>query len=231
MTRFACKPPETSCLLSNLFTELRPVCGRCEGDNVVLCGLTYEGEEQTVVLRDYGFDYSGRRETVERIRKRRCINGNPENYQRKANGNESPLHVLPVASKLIDYTLDPTDNTKHFPKKVRFTIVNRIQDHVLSIYEKLLAANEIYPIQNEEDKVRRLSLQRDALTACKMLLFFIELSKKRGYIDTGTFDYWTKITLDVKFMAAAWYKAEQAPAEEAEKAEAPVAEPPTQTEG
>ena len=78
MTRFACKPPETSCLLSNLFTELRPVCGRCEGDNVVLCGLTYEGEEQTVVLRDYGFDYSGRRETVERIRKRRCINGNPE---------------------------------------------------------------------------------------------------------------------------------------------------------
>lgn len=231
MTRFACKPPETSCLLSNLFIELRPVCGRCEGDNVVLCGLTYEGEEQTVVLRDYGFDYSGRRETVERIRKRRCINGNPENYQRKANGNESPLHVLPVASKLIDYTLDLTDNTKHFPKKVRFTIVNRIQDHVLSIYEKLLAANEIYPIQNEEDKVRRLSLQRDALTACKMLLFFIELSKKRGYIDTGTFDYWTKITLDVKFMAAAWYKAEQAPAEEAEKAEAPVAEPPTQTEG
>lgn len=231
MTRFACKPPETSCLLSNLFIELRPVCGRCEGDNVVLCGLTYEGEEQTVVLRDYGFDYSGRRETVERIRKRRCINGNPENYQRKANGNESPLHVLPVASKLIDYTLDLTDNTKHFPKKVRFTIVNRIQDHVLSIYEKLLAANEIYPIQNEEDKVRRLSLQRDALTACKMLLFFIELSKKRGYIDTGTFDYWTKITLDVKFMAAAWYKAEQAPAEEAEKAEALVAEPPTQTEG
>mgnify|MGYP000011347383 FL=1 len=157
--------------------------------------------------------------------------GTRKNYQRKANGNESPLHVLPVASKLIDYTLDLTDNTKHFPKKVRFTIVNRIQDHVLSIYEKLLAANEIYPIQNEEDKVRRLSLQRDALTACKMLLFFIELSKKRGYIDTGTFDYWTKITLDVKFMAAAWYKAEQAPAEEAEKAEAPVAKPPTQTEG
>lgn len=75
MTRFACTPAETSCLLSNLFTEWRPVCGRCEGDSVVLCGLTYEGEEQTVVLRDYGFDYSGRRDTVEKIRNRRCING------------------------------------------------------------------------------------------------------------------------------------------------------------
>ena len=231
MTRFACKPPETSCLLSNLFIELRPVCGRCEGDNVVLCGLTYEGEEQTVVLRDYGFDIPDGVKPSRESGSEGVSMGTRKNYQRKANGNESPLHVLPVASKLIDYTLDLTDNTKHFPKKVRFTIVNRIQDHVLSIYEKLLAANEIYPIQNEEDKVRRLSLQRDALTACKMLLFFIELSKKRGYIDTGTFDYWTKITLDVKFMAAAWYKAEQAPAEEAEKAEAPVAEPPTQTEG
>ena len=52
--------------------------------------------------------------------------GTRKNYQRKANGNESPLHVLPVASKLIDYTLDLTDNTKHFPKKVRFTIVNKM---------------------------------------------------------------------------------------------------------
>lgn len=157
--------------------------------------------------------------------------GTRQNYQRKANGAESPLHVLPVASRLIDYTLDLTDNTRHFPKKVRFTLVNRIQDHVLSIYEKLLAANEIFPIRNEEDKARRLSLQRDALTDCKMLLFFIELSKKRGYIDKGTFEHWTKATLDIKFMAAAWYKAEQTPAAEAEKAETKGAEPAAQTEG
>ena len=160
--------------------------------------------------------------------------GTRQNYQRnqrKTDGAENPLHVLPVASNLIDYTLNLTDNTKHFPKKVRFTLVNRIQDHVLSIYEKLLAANEIYPIRSAEDKARRLTLQRDALTACKMLLFFIVLSKKRGYIDKGTFEYWTKITLDVKFMAAAWYKAEQAPAEKAEKAGPEGAEPPAQAEG
>ena len=80
MTPFACTPSETSCLLSNLFTELRPVCGRCEGDSVVICGLTYEGEEQTLVHRDYGIDYSGRRETVDLIRKRRCIYGNKAQF-------------------------------------------------------------------------------------------------------------------------------------------------------
>lgn len=234
MTRFACTPAETSCLLSNLFTELRPVCGRCGGDAVVLCGLTYEGEEQVVVLRDYGFDYSGRAKRSRESGNEGVSMGTRQNYQRnqrKTDGAENPLHVLPVASNLIDYTLNLTDNTKHFPKKVRFTLVNRIQDHVLSIYEKLLAANEIYPIRSAEDKARRLTLQRDALTACKMLLFFIELSKKRGYIDKGTFEYWTKITLDVKFMAAAWYKAEQAPAEKAEKAGPEGAEPPAQAEG
>lgn len=76
MTRTGATPSETSCLISNLFTEIRPVCGHCEGDSVVLCGVTYEGQEETVVLRDYGFDYSGDPETVEKIRKRRCIYGN-----------------------------------------------------------------------------------------------------------------------------------------------------------
>lgn len=76
MTKIAATASETSCLISNLFTEFRPVCGRCEGDSVVICGLTYEGMEETVVLRDYGFDYSGTPDTINNIRKRRCINGN-----------------------------------------------------------------------------------------------------------------------------------------------------------
>lgn len=146
--------------------------------------------------------------------------GTRRNYQHKTNGNDSPLHVLPVAANLIDYTLELTDNVKHFPKKVRFSIVNRIQDRVLAIRDDLVDANEIYPILDEQDKVDRLKLQRRALTGCKKLLYLIELSKKRGYIDKGTFDYWTKLTLDVKFMTAAWYKAEQSQPEEAEKADA-----------
>lgn len=157
--------------------------------------------------------------------------GTRRNYQRKNNGVDSPLHILPVVSNLIDYTLELTDNVKHYPKKIRFTIVNRIQDCVLSIRDNIVDANEIFPILNERDKVDRLTFQRKALTECKKLLFFIELSKKRGYIDTGTFDYWTKITLDVKFMTAAWYKAEQEPTEEADKADPEGAAPAAQTEG
>ncbi len=54
--------------------------------------------------------------------------GTRRNYQRTSNKNDSPLHVLPVAEKLIDYTLDLTDNAKRFPKRVRFSITNKIDD-------------------------------------------------------------------------------------------------------
>lgn len=157
--------------------------------------------------------------------------GTRRNYQRKSNEADNPLHVVRLASDLIDYTLDLTDNTKHFPKKVRFSIVNRIQDRVLSIRDNLVDANEIYPIRTEKDKIDRLTFQRNALTDCKKLLYLIELSKKRGYIDQGTFDFWTKKTLDVKFMTAAWYKAEQTPEADAEAAEAKEPDPPAPAAG
>lgn len=114
--------------------------------------------------------------------------GTRRNYQRTSNKNDSPLHVLPVAEKLIDYTLDLTDNAKRFPKRVRFSITNKIQGHVMAIYDDLLEANEIFPIRTEADRTERLRLQMAALTECKKLLHMIELSKKRTYIDKDTFD-------------------------------------------
>lgn len=54
--------------------------------------------------------------------------------------------------KLIDYTLDLTDNAKRFPKRVRFSITNKIQGHVMAIYDGLLEANEIFPIRTEADR-------------------------------------------------------------------------------
>ena len=55
--------------------------------------------------------------------------GTRRNYQRTSNKNDSPLHVLPVAERLIDYTLNLTDNANRFPKRVRFSITNKIQGH------------------------------------------------------------------------------------------------------
>lgn len=124
--------------------------------------------------------------------------------------NKEP-HELAVFAKcrdLITYTLKITNNTKRFPKKVRFTITNRIQDKAISLYECLLEANEIFP-RSEKEKYEREQLQRHALTLCKELLFLVDLSFQSGYINARSCEYWTNLILNVKYMTAKWMKVDK----------------------
>ena len=102
---------------------------------------------------------------------------------------------------LIKHTFTITNSTERFPKKYRFTLVNRIQDKAVDIYECALEANEFK---------ERQRLQAKAMTYCKELLFFIELSHEQGFISTSSCEYWSKLVLDVKYMLAAWKKRDRA---------------------
>jgi hypothetical protein len=117
---------------------------------------------------------------------------------------ESELMVFVKAKDLIKYTFDITDSRK-FPKKARFTFVNRLQDKVLAVYERLLEANEIFP-KGALEKEERRQLQVRALTGIKQILFLIELSFERQYITSQNSEVWTGAALDVKYLAAAWMK-------------------------
>ena len=52
------------------------------------------------------------------------------------------MKVFDKAQILIEYTINITDNTNRFPKKARFTFVDRMQNLVLDVYTKLSMANE-----------------------------------------------------------------------------------------
>lgn len=123
----------------------------------------------------------------------------------KAHGE---LAVFGKCRDLIEYTLKITNNTKRFPKKMRFTLTNRIQDCAIELYKCLLYANEIYP-KSKEEQIERTNLQRKALTHCKELLFYIDLSLKQDYITFKTVEYWSKLVTDVKFMTAKWMKVDK----------------------
>ena len=101
------------------------------------------------------------------------------------------------------------DTLERFPKKYRFTLVNRIQDKAVDIYECALEANELNLLDAQEFKERQ-RLQAKAMTYCKELLFFIELSHEQGFISTSSCEYWSKLVLDVKYMLAAWKKRDRA---------------------
>ena len=59
MTRCACKGAELSCIIGNIFTELRPPCDMCGGEAVTIHGITPTGHEATITLTAAGFDFEG----------------------------------------------------------------------------------------------------------------------------------------------------------------------------
>lgn len=126
--------------------------------------------------------------------------------ENKPAGKEpSELNVITKAKDLVKHTFTITNSTNRYPKKYRFTLVNRMQNRVLDIYECLLEANELN-LTIPTEKQQRQALQAKALTYCKELLFFIELSFEMQFISAGSCEHWSKLACDVKYMATAWKK-------------------------
>lgn len=119
------------------------------------------------------------------------------------------FNVVVKCKDLIKHTFTITNSTERFPKKYRFTLVNRIQDKAVQIYECALEANEL-DLRDAKETEERQRLQAKALTYCKELLFFIELSHEQGFISTSSCEYWSKLAVEVKAMIAAWKKRDKA---------------------
>ena len=134
---------------------------------------------------------------------------------------QGELTIVGKAKDLVNHTLTVTNNSKLFPKKVRFTICQRMQNISLQILHDILAANEIFP-DNRQKMEQRQDLQKEVLTNCKVFLSLLDIALEQGYVDIRRCEYWTGLTTDVKNMAAAWRKkdAERFTRQLAEKAQA-----------
>jgi hypothetical protein len=117
------------------------------------------------------------------------------------------LAVVVKAQDLIEHTFLLTNNQNRFPKKTRYTLVQRLQDKVLHLYECLVSANEC-DVRFSAMQQKRRDLQIEAITDCKVMLYLIELSMKLHYINANSCAYWSKLVCDVKNMTAAWLKAD-----------------------
>lgn len=77
MYKVACSKRELSCIISNIFEELLPVCDECSSndkDVVVIKGrLVESGEIAVLKVTDYGCDFSGDVALLHRVRDGRCL--------------------------------------------------------------------------------------------------------------------------------------------------------------
>ena len=114
---------------------------------------------------------------------------------------DNDLKVILKAKELAEHTLRVTSNANRYPKKYRFSLVDKMQNKSLEIYEYLHEANRT---DLREYARERSELQTKAITHCDELLFYIELSYKLNIINDKSMGYWSKMVTDIKHMAIAW---------------------------
>lgn len=123
----------------------------------------------------------------------------------KQQDKDEPKELVTItkAKDLIKHSFTITNSTDRYPKKYRFTLVNKIQNKVIDIYECLLEANELN-VMDRTEKPERLRLQRKAVAYIKELLYFIEFSLEMKFIDMNSCKYWSKLAVDLKYLVIAW---------------------------
>ena len=114
---------------------------------------------------------------------------------------DTELQVIVKAKQLAAHTLKVTSNCNRYPKKYRFSLVDKMQIKSLDIYEALMEANRT---ALADYKRERSELQTKAITYCDELIFYIELSYELNIISDGSMEYWSKMVTDIKRMAIAW---------------------------
>lgn len=121
--------------------------------------------------------------------------------------SDTELQVIIKAKELVKHTVKLTSNCNHYPKKYRFSVVDRMQIKSMNIYEMLMEANRTDLKDYRRD---RLEMQTKAITYCDELLFYIELSHELGFISEGSMNHWSKMVVDIKHMAIAWRSKDKA---------------------
>ena len=114
---------------------------------------------------------------------------------------ETELRVILKSKDLAEHTLRVTSNCNRYPKKYRFSLVDKMQNKSLEIYEYLYEANRTDLTLYRRE---RPQLHTKAITHCDELVFYIELSMKLNIINIKSMEYWSKMVSDIKHMAIAW---------------------------
>ena len=131
-----------------------------------------------------------------------------QNGRKKA--TEKPeLTVITKAKKMMEYTFIITNSDSRFPKKIRYTLVQRLQDLSMEIVENLYFANDTGTF-NEQERALRRRYQKQALTKCNILMYLAEFSFNRQYINLKSLEYWSGLIKDVRILGASWLKSENA---------------------
>lgn len=116
------------------------------------------------------------------------------------------LIVFAVAKDLCKYVFEITDKS---PKKFRFSLVSRMQNLAMEVVEKLFRANEIMvgigPMATSR-AWRRTQLQRDALSAAKLLGFMGLIAQEQKAVTEHQYEVMSRYVANAEYLIKAWLR-------------------------
>lgn len=108
--------------------------------------------------------------------------------------------TIPVqidAEKLCKHTLIVTNNLNNFPKKYRFTLVDRLLRVSFDIHDNICDANNSYSMED------RFNYLANAISACRKLKFYIRLCKE-VIKPKCSISYWDEMVSSIEKQLQNW---------------------------
>ena len=128
----------------------------------------------------------------------------------KSKRGQGKLLVYTRSNELAVYTIKICSNEKHFPKRYRWCITNKLVECALTINNCVSAANAIYIADGDEEahKMRR-NYQTKALAESYALLSMIDIAYRTFGIESDRIEFWTRLVKDVQGLIRNWRKSEE----------------------
>ena len=128
----------------------------------------------------------------------------------KSKRGQGKLLVYTRSNELAVYTIKICSNEKHFPKRYRWCITNKLVECALTINNCVSAANAIYIADGDEEahKMRR-NYQTKALAESYALLSMIDIAYRTFGIESDRIEFWARLVKDVQGLIRNWRKSEE----------------------
>ena len=127
---------------------------------------------------------------------------------RKKDQSEHRFTTLDVILKMYDHTTNVIANEKLFDPKFK-KLTDEIDYYAKEIYHKCRVANEELDNRIKEEAEQRLTLEEDAMSACKWLKTGIMLAQRKFHLRAKKVTYWSGLVDDALKSIGKWHSAEK----------------------
>lgn len=116
---------------------------------------------------------------------------------KKTERHDGELVHITNTRNAVEYIIHISDNEKVFPKRARYTAVNKLQNMCYDLISDVIEAEEIMPSCKEEYNIKHCKLE-EAQGLCRSILTVLNLCAITYKIQHSRMEYATQLLTDAR---------------------------------